>query len=40
MKAYFLLVDLCEYQGNYEEILILSKEFVKKCRSPIIPVQI
>ena len=40
MKAYFLLVDFCECQGNYEEMLTLSKEIVKKCRNPMIPVQI
>ena len=40
MKVYFLLVELYESEGNYDEILQISKEMVRKCRSPMIPVQI
>ena len=40
MKAYFLLVDFLEAEGKTEEILNLSKEMVKKCRSHMIPVQV
>lgn len=39
MKVYFLLVEILESEGNYEEMLVVSKEMVKKCRSPMIPVQ-
>ena len=40
MKAYFLLVEFYKSEGNFEEMLNLSKEMVRKCRNPIIPVQV
>jgi tetratricopeptide (TPR) repeat protein len=40
MKAYFLLAEFFESEGNYEEMLYLCKEIVRKCRSPMIPVQV
>lgn len=41
MKAYFLLMEFCKYEETgVEEMLGLSREIVKKCRSPMIPVQI
>lgn len=40
MKVYFLLVDFLEIEKNYSEVLAISKEMVKKCRSPMVPVQI
>lgn len=40
MKAYFLLSEFLKYQENYEEMLYLSRDMVRRCRSPTIPVQI
>jgi tetratricopeptide (TPR) repeat protein len=40
MKGYFLLMDILEHEMNYDEMLGVSKEMVRKCRSPMIPVQI
>ena len=39
MKVYFLLVEILENEGNYKEMLVVSKEMVRKCRSHMIPVQ-
>ena len=40
MKVYFLLIELYKSEKEYDDMLIVSKEMVKKCRSPMIPVQI
>lgn len=40
MKVYLLLVEFYENEGNYDDMLSISKEMVKKCRSPMIPVQV
>lgn len=40
MKVFFRLIEFCNRQGNYEEMHCLAKDLVKRCRSPIIPVQV
>ena len=40
IKVYFLLMEILEQEANYDEMLGMSKEMVRKCRSPMIPVQI
>ena len=40
MKVFFRLIEFCNRQGNFEEMHCLTKDLVKRCRSPIIPVQV
>ena len=40
MKVYFRLIELYEQLDDLQSMLYISKEMVKRCRSPTVPVQV
>ena len=40
MKHFFLLCSELKSQQKYEEILSICKEMMKRCKSPLVPVQV